>query len=149
MFSGQQIFLVFFLIFNLFLGIYGFWQTYKKKNAFGEVQTGPLGIYVWGDAVVFGIFWAGAAFASLIMQDWILFWLIFSVFWLVRSIGETIYWLNEQHASKKRVDIEKKLLYKYFHNDSVLFVYQITHQCITVITIITSLYLGKLWLGQF
>jgi len=146
----QQQFLFFFLIFSLAVGVYGFWQTYKHKNAYGEAfWLMPLGIYVWGDAFIFGFFWTGSAIASLILQDWILFLLIFSLFHLVRSVGETIYWFNQQFSTIIRCKPEKYISHKIFHNDSVWFAFQITQQCITVVSIITSLYLGKMWLSQF
>lgn len=146
----QFYFLHIFLILNAAVGLYGFWQTYKYKNAYGEaLWLMPFGIFVWGDAFIFGIFWTGVAIASILLQDWVLFLLIFSLFWLVRSVGETIYWFNQQFSTIIRCKPEKYISHKIFHNDSVWFAFQITHQCITVVTIVTSLYLAKLWLAQF
>lgn len=149
MFIWQKLFLLTFSIFGLGLCLKGFRESHKNKNAFGTAHTFIVGVYVWGDAVVFGAFWFLVSIVTLVLADWVLFWLIFSLFWVVRSFGETIYWFNEQHAQKKRVNIKKKYLYKYFHNDSVLFIYQITQQCITVVSIVASIYFANLWLKQF
>jgi hypothetical protein len=145
----QTYFLLVFAATSIALSAKGFYESHKKKNAFGNVHTFVLGAYVWGDAFVFGIFWAFVSVVSLAFQDWILFWLVASLFWVVRSFGEMVYWLNEQHANKKRVNIKKKMLYKYFHNDSVLFIYQTTQQCILVVSIVASIYFASVWLKQF
>lgn len=137
------------------LGVTGFIKSFyeckKKKNTFGLTYTYRiLGAFVWADLVVFGFFWALAATISLLFADWILFLLIVSLFWLVRSIGETIYWFNQQFSPINRNPVKNfKILKNVFHNDSIWFVYQIFWQCMTVGTIITSLYLAKEWLQGF
>lgn len=144
----QIYFLAAFVIINLLLSAKGFYESAKKKNAYGEVFIfGPLGIFVWGDAVVFGLFWAGSAIASLVLGDWILFLLIASLFWVVRSLGETIYWFNQQFSTVTRVEPKGRPLYRYFHNDSVWFVYQISQQCITVISLVFSIYFAHMWVS--
>jgi hypothetical protein len=145
----QSYILIVLAFIGMYLGTRGLYESSIRKNAFGQVHTGPLGMYVWGDCVVIGPFWVLVALICLAFKDFSLFMLIFCLFWMVRSIGETIYWLNEQHSTQKRVNIKQKFLYKYFHNDSILFIYQITHQCITVIAIVASLYFAKMWLEQF
>lgn len=139
------------LIFNVGLSLKGFYESYKKKNAFGKsFYFGLLGVFVWGDAVVFGAFWAIAAAISILLQDWILFWLVASLFWVIRSFGETMYWFLQQFSTVKREKPDDhKFLFKYFHNDSVWFIYQILQQCITVAAIISSIYFTNLWLDQF
>ena len=102
-----------------------------------------FGIFVWGDATVFGIFWFLASITTLLLNDWILFLLVFSVFWVVRSLGETIYWFNQQFSKVIQWPPEKLPFFKFFHNDSIWFVYQIVNQCITVVSIIVSIsYVG-------
>ncbi len=106
-----------------------------------------LGAFVWADAVVFSLFWLLVTLFVVIVQDWLLFLLVVSVFWVVRSWGEVIYWFNQQFSTLKRNPPEKfKLLFKLFPNDSVWFVYQIFWQCLLVITIIASVKLFSLWL---
>jgi len=116
--------------------------TLGRTKRFYEV----LGGFVWGDVVVFGLFWFLVSIAVLYLQDWILFLLIVSLFWLVRSLGETIYWLNQQFTPRSNNHPKQYLATKIFKNDSVWFAHQIFWQCVTVVTIITSIYLAKLWL---
>lgn len=145
--SAEVAFLGVFALLNTTICLYAFYQCAKRKNAYGETSLlYPLGMYVWGDAVIFGAFWTGAAVASLILSDWILFLLFVSVFWLVRSVGETIYWFNQQFSTVIRMRPDHYFTHKIFHNDSVWFVFQIMNQCLTVITIITSVYLFHIWL---
>lgn len=133
-----------------FIGfVKGFSECKNKKNSYGKAHIFNLiGAFVWGDAVVFGLFWALVSMAVLLLNDWVLFLLTLSVFWAVRSLGETIYWFNQQFSKVDRNSPEKFWFYKIFQNDSVWFVYQIYWQCVTVISIILSIYLAHLWLGN-
>lgn len=127
-----------------------FFECKNKKNSFGTANLVCqfYGSFVWADHVVFGLFWAGVSLIVLVLQDWLLFLLILSVFWLVRSVGETIYWFLQQFSPRKNVTPQKFWTYKYFHNDSVYFVAQITWQCVTIITMISTLYLSVLWIDS-
>lgn len=118
-----------------------------KKRAYNHPPKiyGFFGAFVWADLVMFGLFWTFVSGISLILNDWILFLLSISLFWLVRSIGETLYWFHQQFTPRTGNEPEKFWFHRIFHNDSVWFIYQIYWQCITVVTIITSLYLGSLW----
>lgn len=145
--SLQRLFFFIFAVFNALIFLKALHECKNKKNAFGLTpRLGWMGAFVWGDAVVFGLFWAMVSLAVLFLQDWLLFWLIASVFWLVRSVGETIYWFNEQFATVHRNPPKSLRGYFLFHNDSIWFVYQIIWQCTTVVAVIASLYFAKLWL---
>lgn len=77
--------------------IKGFFEVTKKNNPFGETPFLLfLGIFVWSDAVMIGFFGFLISLICLLIGDWILFLLIISIFWVVRSLGEIIYWINEQ-----------------------------------------------------
>ena len=143
----QKIFLLCFAFFNLIVFFKALHECKVKKNAFG--LTPPLtliGAFVWADAVVFGLFWTLISLVSWWLDDWLLFLLIVSLFWVVRSVGETIYWFNPQFSTIDRNPPEKHLFYFIFQNDSVWFVHQIIWQSITVISLVASLYFGWAWL---
>ena len=143
----QQIFLLVFAFFNFLIFFKGFYQSKYRKNAFTcTYGLFFLGIFVWGDAVIFGLFWSISSLIAFIFQDWYLFLLITSVFWIVRSLGETIYWLNQQFSSLNRNPVKNLLGHSIFYNDSIWFIYQIFWQSINVISIIPSIYLANLWL---
>lgn len=143
----ESLFLLIFLCFNFLIALKSFYECKYKKNSFGQTSyLYPLSIYVWGDGVVFGTFLGLSALVTLLLQDFILFLLIISLFWLVRSVGETIYWFNEQFAAHHRNDYKSLPFNSVFHNDSIWFIFQICNQCITVVTLISSVYLFHLWL---
>lgn len=147
---SHQLFLLAFTLFNLLVSIKGFYESKYKRNAFG--LTRPLviiGVFVWGDAVVFGPFWTAVSLLSLVLQDWYLFFLITSIFWVVRSYGEVIYWLNQQFSTLKRNPIETLPWQSIFHNDSVWFVHQIIWQCAMVISLVLTIYFSHTWLQTF
>lgn len=145
------LFLILFGLFNLGVSAKGFYESNKKRNAYGEIfLLTPLGIFVWGDAAIFGIFWFLASSISVLLLDVYLFPLIASLFVVVRSLGETMYWFNQQFSTITREQPNgHRFLYKYFHNDSVWFVYQILNQCVTVAGLVATLYFAHMWLGQF
>ena len=136
-----------FFILNIALSAKGYYECRYKKNAYGETRfLYPLSMFVWGDAFIFGVFFALSSLVCILLQDQILFLLILSLFYLVRSVGETIYWFNQQFSTIIRMKPEKYPTHKIFHNDSVWFIMQIVNQCVTVVTIITSVYLFHIWL---
>jgi hypothetical protein len=120
----------------------------KRSYSNTPFYCGFQGAFVWADEVVFGLFWAGISIISLLLSDWILFLLSISLFWLVRAVGETVYWFFQQFTPRRGNEPKKFFFYHIVGNDSVYFMNQIYWQCLTVITILTSLYLGKLWLSS-
>jgi len=144
----QQIIVSVFGVTSLTLFLVGFYQTKYKKNAFGNFYPlNLIGAFVWGDAVVFGIFWSVVSAIVLARGDFILFLLVFSVFWLVRSAGEAIYQLLQQFSTKELNSINNfPFLKSIFHNESMWFAYQIYWQCITVTTLLFSIYFVAIWL---
>jgi len=145
----QTLFLLAFAVLNAAFFYKAFLETKHKKNAFGLTRHFFfIGAFVWADVIVFSPFWILACIAALLLKSWTLFLLILSVFWLVRSIGETIYWFNQQFSPINRNPVENLPLRSVFHNDSIWFVHQIFWQCVTVTTIITTIYFSFVWIQQ-
>lgn len=143
----QQIFVIGYTLINLFVFLMSWNQSVKHKNAFGLATPFQfLGVFVWGDSLVICFFWIFTALIFFIFNDWTGFLLSLSVFWAIRSFGEIVYWINEQFAIKHRNAPEKMLLHSKLGNDSVWFVYQIFWQCVLVVSIMCSLYLGAIWI---
>lgn len=147
--SWQSTIASIYAVLGLLVFIKGFYETKYKHNPYG--LTRPLlilGIFVWGDAVIFGPFWIITSLFSLLTKDWYLFILIVSVFWVVRGFGETIYWLNQQFSSKVEVNNkpENLLWHSIFKNESIWYIYQIIWQCITIISIIFAIIVLRMWL---
>lgn len=145
----QKLLIIVYGLVSLVVFVKGYIETKNNKNAFGLTNyLNFLGIICWGDAVVFGIFWTVTSIVSLSLSDFYLFCLVISVFWVVRSLGETIYWFNQQFSTIDRNPLENlnKYYVKVFHNDSVWFAYQIIWQCVTVVSIISAIYFTKLWI---
>jgi hypothetical protein len=135
-----------FTIFNLLLFVKSYKEC-KNKNSYG--LTKPLfllGMYVWGDVFVFSIFWAVVSIASVLIGNLYLFCLIVSLFWVIRSFGETIYWFNQQFSAVEREPAKKVEFYSIMQNNSVWFIQQIKNQCITVIALVAAIYFTNLWL---
>lgn len=147
--NWQQILILIYALLAFFSAILGYKKCRFEKNNLGIVGFFTIyGAFVWADVVVFGIFWFLFSLVTIFLGDWVLFLLGLSLFWLVRSIGETIYWFNQQFSTIQRYRASDfPFLAKIFHNDyTVYFVLQICMQCVTVVSAILSIYLTKLWL---
>lgn len=107
-----------------------------------------LGMFVWGDVLILSLFWILIGAISLFLQDWLLFLVFFSAFWLIRSLGETLYWFLQQFASKKRDSPDSLMGYSFVKNESIWFIYQVFWQCITVISLVSTVYLFSIWLSD-
>lgn len=143
----QQSILVFCFIYSLISFYEGYINCKHKKGAFLLTpQYYVLGAFVWGDALVFGIFWMVVDAVVFFLNDWLLFLLVISIFWSVRGIGESIYWFNQQFSTVKRNPPEKLPFYHLFGSDAIWFVYQIVAQCVSVVAIIFSIYFAYVWL---
>jgi len=116
----------------------------RRGRAYGRfLPLNAIGAFVWGDAVVFGLFWLIVSSAILLYGSWWLFLLVLDAFWLVRSVGETIYWLNQQFSTLDRNPPRRLWFYPLFRDNSVWFVYQTFWQCVTVITFVLLLLLWR------
>lgn len=143
----QEIIISFFGINGLLFFLKSFHQVKNKKNVYGLTPyLFFLGAFVWGDVTVLGPFWIIASLVSLFLKNWYLFLLIVSLFWTIRSMGETIYWLNEQFAGKNRNPPHTLNFHKFFGGEAVWFIYQLFWQCILVFSILLSMYFAKIWL---
>lgn len=143
-----QVVLILFAIVNAATFLYALHKVKNKKEAYGRVPQLLVitGSFVWADHVIFGAFWTLATIAAIALNDQILFALIYSVFWLVRSVGESMYWFLQQFSHMNRNPPENFRIHKVFHNSSVWFVHQIYWQVVTVTTILTSLLLASIWI---
>jgi len=127
-------------------GVYalsGFLMGIKnKKNPFGLCNIfNPIGAFVWIDAIVFGLFFLMTSVFCLLSNQWVLFLFILSVFWTIRSMGEVLYWFLEQFATTHRNPPHTLWPYRWFKGEEVWIVMQIFWQCLSVIFIVTTIYL--------
>ncbi len=146
----QQTFIAIYGLYSFVGFLLAYYKCKYKKLTHTKVPSYWLnGSFVWSDQVVFGAFWALISIATILLQDWVLFLLVTSLFWAVRSWGEAVYWFNQQFSTVNRNPVKDyPTLKSIFHNDSFWWVFQIYWQCLLVVSIILSLYFGKLWLGS-
>lgn len=118
----------------------------RRNNSFGLAKWFlPLGVFVWIDAVVFGLFFAITSLFCLLFQQWILFLLIVSVFWTIRAIGEQVYWFLEQFAHTHRNAPHTLWPTMWFKGEETWIVMQTTWQCVSAVFIVLSVYLFFIW----
>jgi len=137
----QQKIVLIYISLNFLIFIKGFYETSKNNNAFKVTPLlTPLGIFVWGDAVVIGLFWFLISMVAFYLNSWYLFLSIISAFWFIRSIGEVTYWLNQQFSKIVRNPPQSLFGYSIFKNDSIWFAYQVVWQCVAVVSLICLFY---------
>lgn len=136
----QKIFIVGFTIFNFLIFLKGMYEV-RKRNPYGLTKyLFFIGAFVWGDIFILGPFWIIASIVSLFLNNWYLFLLFVSLFWVIRSLGETIYWLNEQFAGKNRNPPKTLSFHKLIQGEAIWFIYQLFWECVFVISVILSIY---------
>jgi hypothetical protein len=142
--------LIIILLFNAF----SFVVAYQKSKSKKTILVRPyricelFGSFVWADHILFGPFWVAVSFITFILQDILLFLLIFSIFWLVRSGGETLYWFFQQFHPRQGNEPEQFWIHKHVPGEAVWFMHQIFWQCVIVISTILTIYLSFLWLTR-
>lgn len=143
-----QLMLLLYLLFGLagvvsvVLGV----QNVRRNRTFSLTPLlYPLGIFVWGDAPILGAFWVVVAIAGMLVGNMAFFLLCVSLFWCVRSVGETIYWLLQQFSPLKRNPPEQLFGYRFVKDESIWFMYQLFWQCMTVVSLIFVLYFAFSW----
>lgn len=117
------------------LGLIIAYTSYQKtkSNQFYSLTTplAPLGIYVWGDGLILGIFWAVVGLASpwLTTSNLVTLFLLFHT---IRSGYEVMYWLNHQSVK----DPYHPPMPRHFHHlkthESAI-IYQLLHTCIVIL----------------
>lgn len=123
----------------------GFYKSYIQKRHYTLTPLlAPYGIFVWGDAFLIGGFWAVASFVSFSLQNTFLFLVLQSLYWIVRAAGEILYWLLQQFAQTKRDLPESLYFHKYFHGESIWFVYQLFWQLVLVLAATCLIFLLRM-----
>jgi hypothetical protein len=143
--NWQTITVSLFGLFSFVGFLLGIKNSSTRKNPYGFARLfNIIGAFVWADTVVFGLFWVIICSIVLLFANWFLFLLTLSVFWLVRSIGETFYWFNQQFSQRNRNPFKENLLAKIFPGDSSWVAMQIFWQCAAVASGVTTIYLIKI-----
>jgi len=90
-----------------------------------------LGIYVWGDALILGPFWLLSAVIFLILPPvMVLRYLL--LFFSLRAVYETIYWLNHQAVKAEYQPPLFKHL-SWVNSNEAAILYQLLNFCLAVI----------------
>jgi hypothetical protein len=135
---------------SIFTSISAFYAAKDKSRILARPYKicEPFGSFVWADHVIFGPFWALVSFFTYFLNDWKLFLLIFSVFWLIRSSGETMYWFFQQFHPRVGNEPSKFWINRYVPGEAVWFMHQIFWQCITVLSFILTILFGFIWIKE-
>lgn len=139
----QQVLLLFFLLYAMLGFCVSMWHLYKNHNFFGLCQwLLPFGAFVWIDGVILCAFWIVFLGIALFLSSWRFILFVYSVFWVVRSLGEIVYWIHEQFATNHRNPPHTLgFAYKLFPNQSVWIAMQLFWQIVLVVSILSVIVL--------
>lgn len=105
-----------------------------KKEFYSDIfLLAPLGIYIWGDALILAPFWiiSGIIFFFIPVIS-ILKYII--IFYTARSFYEVIYWLNHQAVKDSYNPPFFRKIKSIGSNESAI-LYQLIHTCIVIVGI--------------
>lgn len=143
----------FLLIFTL-LTVFTFFKIRKGKQIAEHIYHLGfiLGSFVWEDLFLLSIYFSILSGVTIYFQQIKLFLLGFVIFWLVRSLGETIYWFLQQFIVPQHhplnVDLHFNIVRKIFGNISTqqcMVLFQVLLQIITMFSIIALIFILKNW----
>ena len=127
----------------------GYYHAIKKQNPFGLTPwLFFIGSFVWGDALLLGLFWSIVSAMCVVFNQVHLFVFTYSVFWIIRSFGEVQYWMHQQFTSVIRDQPETLWLHRFVRSSAVWFMYQVFWQCFAVISIVSSVFFGWVWINS-
>lgn len=87
----------------------------------------PMGIFVWGDGLVLGVFWSLVGLAIPFIS-WITLFRVYVLFYTIRSAYEVVYWINHQVAKK---DYSPPLIrhFSWLNPEEAGIIYQLINMC--------------------
>ncbi|PIR62326.1 MAG: hypothetical protein COU65_03955 [Candidatus Pacebacteria bacterium CG10_big_fil_rev_8_21_14_0_10_42_12] len=127
------------LLYIAALSLITFVLAYKfsKRGSFysDTLFLTPLGIYVWGDALILAPFWFLVSTTFLISSaEMSLFLRIYVLFLALRSAYEVIYWLLHQ-STKSEYQPPVLRSVKWLKAQDIAILYQLFHTCIIVLSL--------------
>ncbi|MBI4028958.1 MAG: hypothetical protein HY376_01205 [Candidatus Blackburnbacteria bacterium] len=138
------------IVYSIGCFLAGVYYSRKKKYTENCYLFYPLGAFVWADVVIFGLFFGVSTAVILYLNNWNLFLVFYSIFWTIRSFGESVYWFNQQFSTVNRNPGKNQWPYFFFKDEyTVWFVYQIMWQCVCVVSTILAIYFTYQWLKLF
>jgi len=110
------------------------------------------GVFILGDATFFSIFFFIVSLILIYKNDIRYTLLVFLIFWIVRSAGEVVYWLNYQFASIHPHELQLvpvrnqfELLTGPLQEKEVYILYQVVNQLTLITCLILLFVLIKNW----
>src|ERR1700740_896 len=115
-----------------------------KRIRMANISGSIFGEHLFGQMLRF--FVPSGQLQEPYINNWNLFLLIFSSFWLIRSLGETLYWFLTQFTTLNKDPAEKFFLNKFFPGGAVFFINQMLWQCVSIMSLVSTIYFSYHWL---
>ncbi len=146
----QNLLLIFIFLFSVLSSAKAYFSCKSKSSILAKPwkMCEPFGSFVWADHIIIGPFWILASLTCLFLQDFLLFLLIASAFWLIRSGGETLYWFLQQFHPRGGNEPEQFWINKHAPGEAVWFLHQIFWQCISVVALICTILSAVRWISS-
>lgn len=147
--------LLFWIVINALLLIISFVNVYHSGEQVTFITWAyPFGAFVWEDLFIFSFYNIIASVVILFIKDFRYIFVFILSFWLVRAIGETLYWFLQQFNQPAEYPHSQydwnsggwtKLIFGNLSDQKYFIIYQIGWQVVTVFCIVGLIYVLKNW----
>lgn len=146
--------LVVFALINIFLLVSAFLHIRNNNVRFNFIINRGflLGIFVWEDALIITLYNLVAVFISYLLQDFRWLIMAFLVFWFVRGLGETFYYMLQQFIENKSYPHNEnhehgfwKLIFGDISPQKHYVLVQVSVQMITAVSLLFMIMLFNFW----
>jgi hypothetical protein len=137
--SNNKKFISIIFTYSLLAFLFGIFQVSNGNFSGPSTPFVPLGILIWGDAVILGLFLTLASVVLWGKNDVIWTGLFFSAYVGVRAFIELLYWLNLQFTSVTRPWEKAWLQFSPFKSMPLMEFYVLGQLMYTIIVIIAIL----------
>lgn len=144
-----------FALLHLFLAILSYFKIRNSNDKTGFIyQWGFLfGAFVWEDLFLISSFTFLACIFILAVRDIRIGLLIFTIFWVVRCTGESIYFFFQQfiqpkfmpHAIGPHLDTNLRTIFGKISNQKAYMLMQVFYQLLAVVALCFFVFLIKNW----
>lgn len=130
-----------FIILAILISVLALRKSKQNKFYTNTFVLNPLGIFVWGDGLVLGPFWAVSGIVWWLLQldiEWIIKYVL--VFWMIRSAYEVVYWIAHQSTDADYTPPTPPFL-QHLDRNEIRILYQLWHMGVVIVSLFLFVYL--------
>ncbi len=103
----------------------------------------PFGSFIWGDLFIFSLLWFVLCIMLLKAKNPRYFWIALCSFWLIRGVGETLYWFVQQFSPDHQpwINYYPRIFFlDHLKPEEIWVFHQVIWQAITILSLFGLIY---------